>query len=206
MKRPAAAMKGRAAAKPKDNRIESPEDMAYYTDSSDVDMQIASKEDSQPAWADQGVDFGIAWQASVDWAREAVRRLQSGRLLGQRGKTLQLQIWADCGGVGTAKIAGDELARALAEEHQIDARVVLHTYCDKDPRAHRFVTQNMQPTHLATSMENRNLKKRCTIATSAPGITSSQWAGSTCMSQAFRATHGLGGESARVGNIPMYYQ
>ena len=158
MKRPAAAMKGRAAAKPNDNRIESPEDMAYYTDSSDDGVQIAPKEDSQPAWADQGVDLGIARQASVDWARGTVRRLQSDRFLGEKGKTLQLQIWADCGGVGTAKLAGDELTRAIAQEHDINVTMVLHTYCDKDPHAQRFVLQNMQPKHITPSMEQRNFK------------------------------------------------
>ena len=33
---------------------------------------------------------------------------------------------------------------------------MLHTYCDKDRYAQRFVAQNMQPAHLATDMEQRN--------------------------------------------------
>ena len=48
--------------------------MAYYTDSSNDGVQIASKEGSQPAWADQGVDFGLGRPASMDWACATVVR------------------------------------------------------------------------------------------------------------------------------------
>ena len=86
--------------------------------------------------------------------------------------------------------------------------MVLHMYCDKDSYAQQFVAQNMHPAHLATDMEHRNFttsthycyhcKKRNT--------TSSPWVRSTCMSQAFRAPHGVGGESALVGIIQTYYK
>ena len=165
MKKPAAAMKRPTAAMPaaaKERRTEltgATQDIACYTDSSDDVEPVAPKGEPHPAWAGgQGVDLGRGGPMSVNWARIAVRRLRDARLLGEGGKTLELRIWADCGGVGTAKLAGVELARALDTEHDTKASILLHTYCDKDPHAQRFVTQNLQPEHLSKSMEQRSFK------------------------------------------------
>ena len=71
---------------------------------------------------------------------------------------MTLQLWADCGGLGTAQIAATALGEALGRELGIQLRWNLYCYCDKDEVARDFVQRNFKPAHISDDMEHRNFE------------------------------------------------
>ena len=111
------------------------------------------------AFSGRGVGLDVFAQSfQQQWTRLAVQRLVSSGFFGNPGRRVALQLWADCGGVGTAIVAGRAIARALLEVHDICLDPLLHFYCDRDAVARRFVKQNMEPKHMAADMMQRNLQ------------------------------------------------
>ena len=182
MKRPAAHSKQKAKRGDKPTRQTNE---AVYEDSSDeIELQPPDPRESHPAWTLQSVkgeeasdSRGVGLDVATDafsgrgvgldvfaqsyqqqWATHAVQRLVSSGFFGDPGRRLTLQVWADCGGVGTALEAGRAIARALLEVHNIRLDPLLHFYCDRDAAARRFVIQNMEPPHVAAGMEQRNFQ------------------------------------------------
>ena len=100
----------------------------------------------------------MAGRAGPDWARLVAQRLRSANLFGAQETSLTLQLWADCGGLGTANIAATALGEALGEELGLHVRWNMYCYCDKDKVAREFVKRNFKPEHISDDMEHRNFE------------------------------------------------
>ncbi len=111
---------------------------------------------THPNWTHRGV--GLHGSTAPQWARLGVRRLREAGLLGGEKQPLTLQLWLDCGGIASAKIASSALSLALREECDINVNWKVYCYCDKDHVAARFVQQNFDPTHVSDNMEHRNFE------------------------------------------------
>ena len=115
---------------------------------------------ARPLWATRGVGLqATSGRVGPDWARLLAQRLRSSNLLGVHQQTqLNLQLWADCGGLGTAQIAATALGEALGQCIGIEIRWNLYCYCDKDKVAREFVKRNFKPQHISDDMDHRNFE------------------------------------------------
>ena len=79
------------------------------------------------------------------WAENIVGALREGGLL-QEPKSLAVNLWSDCGGMVTEKIAWVDIRLAL---EKIGYKVDLNLYCacEHDPAAKKIINQNHDPLH-----------------------------------------------------------
>ena len=134
-------------------------DSASDTDTRAGAASAADVSTAHPPWTTRGVGLQQrSGRVGPDWARLVAERLRGGNLLGFQETQLTLQLWADCGGLGTAKIAATSLGEALGHELGIQLRWNLYCYCDKDKVARDFVQRNFKPAHISDDMEHRNFE------------------------------------------------
>ena len=148
--------------RPAANSLPLPPQYADSTSDTDTGAGAASAADlssAHPHWTTRGVGLQErSGRVGPDWARLVVQRLRSGNLLGVGETQLTLQLWADCGGLGTAQIAATAVGEALRQELGIQLGWNLYCYCDKDKRARDFVLRNFKPAHVSDDMEHRNFE------------------------------------------------
>ena len=150
--------------RPAANSVPLPPQYADSTSDIDTGAGAASAADpssAHPHWTTRGVGLQErSGRVGPDWARLVVQRLRSGNLLGFGETQLTLQLWADCGGLGTAQIAATAVGEALRQELGIQLGWNLYCYCDKDKRARDFVLRNFKPAHVSDDMEHRNFETK----------------------------------------------
>ena len=80
-------------------------------------------------------------------------------LMGLRGKMarkhLVLNLWCDCGGMGTEALALKDMAAELANMGLV-LDVSVYMYCDLQESAQTFARQNLKPKHLADDISSRD--------------------------------------------------
>ena len=150
--------------RPASNSLPLPPQYADSDSDTDTGAGAASAADpssAHPHWTTRGVGLQErSGRVGPDWARLVVQRLRSGNLLGCGETQLTLQLWADCGGLGTAHIAATAVGEALRQELGIQLGWNLYCYCDKDKRARDFVLRNFKPAHVSDDMEHRNFETK----------------------------------------------
>ena len=70
-------------------------------------------------------------------------------------KHLVLNVWCDCGGMGTEALALKDMAAELANMG-LKLDVSVYMYCDQEEAAQKFARQNLKPKHMADDISSRD--------------------------------------------------
>ena len=94
------------------------------------------------------------------WADRLVELLtEAGGL--QHPKDMTINLWSDCSGMGSEKIAWENEIYQALQKIGYNAQLSLCCSCERDPAAQKVIMQNHSPRHLTGDIiSDRNLKKR----------------------------------------------
>ncbi len=110
----------------------------------------------QPPWACGGDGLSLE---HPPWAQTLVRRLIDENILQrtvQERAKLRLQVWSDCGGIGSEFFAARVLRDVLLKELGLEMEWKLYCHCDTDARARKFVRLNHNASHTSDNMLHRD--------------------------------------------------
>jgi len=85
----------------------------------------------------------------------ALRPLIEGNML---TSSTTINVWADCGGMGTEMFALDAISRAMGERFGARFKVSLYLFCDKDKSCREAATACHDPKHVAENIYHRDLE------------------------------------------------
>ena len=89
----------------------------------------------------------------LPWADHVVHTLVSnGHLPSSALNQIELQVWSDCSGEDSEKLAWDELRDTIRRIIGADVVVSLYYTCDSDPKSIAFAQANNRPQHVGSNM------------------------------------------------------
>ena len=98
------------------------------------------------------------------WPQHCFGLLQGLRQLPAKfaGGKLRIQVWSDCGGMGTELFALKEIREMLKTENGFELIVCPYAYCDCDKQALAFAELNHTYCHVADNIRDRDFDKVAT--------------------------------------------
>ena len=69
---------------------------------------------------------------------------------------LNINLWSDCGGMGTLSSAAEELSKALSELLGVKLHIRVYLLCDKEKHCQVYASDNHAPAHMSHDIFDRD--------------------------------------------------